>query len=98
MEAKRLLHRDSSDSKNVQIIMPYFQLIYYVLTTNIVAQIAKVCDVSTDSLLFGISNDQDENNYRTFKRLSECYTPQQLQKALKLAEYYLSLENTTDDN
>lgn len=67
------------------------------VTLDVLAQIAKVCDVSTDYLLFGISNEQDENNYRTFKRLSDCYSPHQLKNALRIAEYYLTLDNSADE-
>lgn len=65
-------------------------------TLDVLAQIAKVCDVSTDYLLFGISNEQDENNFRTFRRLSDCYPPHEMKNALRLAEFYLSLQNSTD--
>ena len=63
------------------------------ITLDVLVQIAKVCDVSTDYLLFGISNNQSEHNLKTFQRLSDDYSPKKLQNALKLAEYYLSLES-----
>lgn len=71
------------------------------VTLDVLAQIALVCDVSTDYLLFGISNEQneqDEKNFRTFKRLSNCYPPHKLKNALRLAEYYLSLNDSIDDS
>ena len=67
------------------------------VTIDVLTQIAKVCDVSTDYLLFGVSYEQAENNYRTFQRLSENYTPHEIKKALRLAEYYLTLEHSADD-
>ena len=67
------------------------------VTLDVLAQIAKVCDVSTDYLLFGISYEQTENNFRSFQRLSENYPPHELKKALRLAEYYLALDNSKDD-
>lgn len=66
-------------------------------TIDVLAQIAKVCDVSTDYLLFGISYEQTDINFKTFQRLSECYSPKKLKNALRLAEYYLSLDNPADD-
>lgn len=66
-------------------------------TLDVLAQIAKVCDVSTDYLLFGISYEESENNYRTFQRLSEKYPPCEIKKALRLAECYLSLDTSEDE-
>lgn len=66
-------------------------------TLDVLAQIAKVCDVSVDYLLFGSICEQDENNFRTFKRLSDCYPPQKLKNALRLAEFYLSLQDSADN-
>lgn len=66
-------------------------------TIDVLAQIAKVCDVSTDYLLFGTSYEQTDTNFRTFQRLSESYSPKELKNALRIAECYLSLDNTTDD-
>ena len=67
------------------------------VTIDVLAQLAKVCDVSVDYLLFGISYEQTENNYRTFQRLSENYPPHEIKKALRFAEYYLTLEQTTNN-
>lgn len=63
-------------------------------TIDVLAQIAKVCDVSTDYLLFGAANIQHDNNSKTLQRLSECYSSEKIKKALSLAEYYLSLEHS----
>ena len=66
-------------------------------TLDVLAQIAKVCDVSTDYLLFGNSFEQTDVNFKTFQRLSESATPKELKNALRLAECYLSLDNSVDD-
>lgn len=66
-------------------------------TLDVLAQIAKVCDVTTDYLLFGNSYEQTDTNFKTFQRLSEKYPPKKLKNALRLAEYYLSLDNSADD-
>lgn len=67
------------------------------VTLDVLAQIARICDVSTDYLLFGVSYEQTENNYRTFQRLSENYPPHEIKKALKLSEYYLSLNDLPEE-
>lgn len=66
------------------------------VTIDVLTQIAKVCDVSTDYLLFGNYNEQEDNNLRTFQRLVKDYSPQELKKALRIAEFYLSMENSSD--
>lgn len=66
-------------------------------TLDVLAQIAKVCDVSTDYLLFGSSYEQTNINLKTFQRLSESYSPQKLKNALRIAECYLSLDNSAGD-
>ena len=60
-------------------------------TIEILAQISKMSDVSVDYLLFGDSSTILEQNEKTFKRLQEDYSPEKVEKALKLAEYYLTL-------
>lgn len=63
-------------------------------TLDVLAQISKVCDVSTDYLLYGnISSERDLNN-RTFQRLMDSYSPSKINNALKLAELYLSMEDS----
>lgn len=61
-------------------------------TIDVLVQIAKVCDVSTDYLLFGYSDAQYDSNVKILHRLSECYSPEEIRKSLYLAEYYLALE------
>ena len=60
-------------------------------TIEILAQISKMSDVSVDYLLFGESSTTLEQNEKTLKRLHEDYSPEEVEKALKLAEYYLTL-------
>lgn len=61
-------------------------------TLDVLVQIAKVCDVSTDYLLFGTSIDDNNTNTKTYQRLSNNYSSKELKNALKIAEYYLSLQ------
>lgn len=63
------------------------------VTLDVLAQIASVCDVSTDYLLFGNSSFQADANSRIFHRLANSYSPQEVNRALKLAEYYLSMDS-----
>lgn len=63
------------------------------ITIDVLAQIAKVCDVSTDYLLFGDSADTGTQNSKAFHRLEDSYSPEKIQKALKLSEFFLSMEN-----
>lgn len=62
------------------------------VTIDVLSQISKVCDVSTDYLLFGTSEVQDNNNFKKFQRLSEIYPPQKISNALTLAECYLTMK------
>lgn len=65
-------------------------------TLDVLAQIAKVCDVSTDYLLFGDRYEQTDTNLKTFQRLSESYSSNEVANALKIAEYYLLLDHSTN--
>lgn len=67
------------------------------VTLDVLAQIAKVCDVSTDYLLFGNVTNEIDSNVKTFQRLTEYYPANQITNALKLAEFYLSIENSLDN-
>lgn len=66
-------------------------------TIEILAQIAKISGVSLDYLVFG-----DESNMNapqlTLNRLRQTHSPDKLQKALQIAEFYLSLEETSQDS
>ncbi len=63
-------------------------------TIDILSQIAKVCDVSVDYLLYG----EPSQNYNKFQqhlqRLMDEYPPEKIEKALTLAECYLTLDAT----
>ena len=61
------------------------------VTLDVLAQIAKVCDVSTDYLLFGNDSTDTDSNKRTFHRLADSYSSKEVKQALKLAEFYLSM-------
>ena len=67
---------------------------------EILIQVSKVCDVSLDYLIMGNMDENFDKNIRILKRLSEENSPEKVSRALRLAEYYLSLEaassNTTD--
>lgn len=65
-------------------------------TIDVLAQIAKTCDVSIDYLLFGKSSFDYDSSHQKLQRLLDTYPPGQIEKALNLAEYYLTLENTTE--
>lgn len=67
------------------------------VTLDVLAQIAKVCDVSTDYLLFGKASIETDSNSRTFHRLADSYSPKQVNRALKLAEFYLSMNSADSE-
>lgn len=62
-------------------------------TIDVLAQIAKVCRVSIDYLLFGKHEERNAANARFFNDLCSLYPPVKISKALSLAEYYLRLDN-----
>ena len=66
-------------------------------TIDVLVQIANVCDVSIDYLLFGESFDQSDANFKTFRRLQNSTSSEKLKNALKLAECYLSFDNLEND-
>lgn len=59
------------------------------LCLDALASIAELCDVSTDYLLFGKEDGGD--CFRTVKRLLENYPEEEVARALKVAEYSLSV-------
>lgn len=63
---------------------------------EILAQISNICDVSVDYLLFGKDDSIRNMNDKTFQRITEIYPPERVKQALKLAEYYLKLEESYD--
>lgn len=66
-------------------------------TIDVLVQIANVCDVSIDYLLFGGICDQTDINFKTFQRLSNSTSPEKLKNALRLAEYYISFEDSANN-
>ena len=62
-------------------------------TIDVLAQIAKVCDVSVDYLLFGEAKYNSNPAHQKLQRLMETYPEEKIEKAFLLAEYYLTLEN-----
>lgn len=61
---------------------------------EILAHISNVCDVSVDYILFGKSDTPQNMNDKTFQRITSEHSPKDVQKALKLAEYYLTIEHS----
>ena len=64
------------------------------VTLDVLVQISKVCDVSIDYLLFGNHSSEQDSFGRIFKRLTDSYPPQKIEKALRLAEFYLEMEHS----
>lgn len=62
-------------------------------TVDVLAQISKVSDVSVDYLLFGEAPNCFDKNEKTFRRLQEEHSSEDVAKALKLAEFYLSMNS-----
>lgn len=64
-------------------------------TIDVLAQISKVCNVSTDYLLFGTPIPPENVNQKTFQQLVDVYPPNEIDKSLRLAKYYLELNKET---
>lgn len=64
-------------------------------TLEVLAQISKVADVTLDYLIWGNKSELDSET-RTFERLRNEYTPQQIRQALQLMEFFLKLTEKTD--
>lgn len=56
---------------------------------DVLVQIARVCHVSMDYLLFGTQEPPQKQNERMFRDLCHKYDPLQISSALSLAEFYL---------
>ena len=65
-------------------------------TLEVIIQIAKLCDTSVDYLLFGKKSHEHDELHQKLQRLLDHYPEDQVNKALRLAEYYLQLENHSD--
>ena len=59
---------------------------------DIIAQLAKNCQVSVDYLLFGNPIPLESKNNEQFHTLCQKYAPTEIARALRLAEFYLELE------
>lgn len=66
-------------------------------TLEVLIQIARLCDTSVDYLLFGENSHEYSQIHQKVERLLNEYSEDQVNKALKLAEYYLQLENSSSD-
>lgn len=62
-------------------------------TIDVLAQIAKVCHVTVDYLLFGENKEDNDSNTRFFLELCSSYNSEEINKALLLAKYYLNLNH-----
>ena len=60
---------------------------------DVLVRISQVTDVSLDYLIFG-KDDTLDSEQKTFNRLRLTYSPEEIQRALKLAEYYLKLSTS----
>lgn len=60
---------------------------------DIVAPLAKKCQVSVDYLLFGEPDDLATTNEKRFHMLCQQYSDQEIDRALNLMSYYLNLES-----
>lgn len=65
-------------------------------TIDVLAQIAKECHVSVDYLLFDDVKEDNDPNTRFFLELCSSYKPDEINKALSLADYYLRLNHQKD--
>ncbi len=61
-------------------------------TLEILAQVSKLCHVSIDFLLFGTETSDFDPLQHRLHTLTERYSPEKIEKALRLAEFYLELE------
>lgn len=61
-------------------------------TLDVLVQVTKICNVSMDFLLLGESSEEFNSLHQKLQLLIDKYSPQKVENALKLAEYYLSLE------
>lgn len=62
-------------------------------TIDVLAQIAKECHVSVDYLLFDEAKEDNDSNMRFFLELRNSYSPDEINRALSLANYYLQLNH-----
>ena len=60
---------------------------------DILAQIAMLCNVTVDYLLFGETSASPSPLALQFESLCNLYSSQEIEKALKLAAFYLALQS-----
>ena len=58
---------------------------------DIVAQVAKTCNVSVDFLIFGEALESSSANQKKFDALCHQYADEDIQRALSLCAFYLNL-------
>jgi len=63
-------------------------------TIDVLAQVAKTCDVDMDYLLFGKPSEYYDHAHQKLQRLIDSYSKDRVEKALALAEYYLVMETS----
>lgn len=103
-ERIRTLRKNSKKHNNILQIWLYISPSYLALieagkrtpTLEVIIQIAKLCDTSVDYLLFGKNSHEYDELHQKLQRLLDHYPENKVNKALKLAEYYLQLENNSD--
>lgn len=66
-------------------------------TLEILVQIAKISNVTLDYLVFDDDSNIDSVQL-TLNRLRQTHSLDKVQKALQIAEFYLSLEETPQEN
>lgn len=59
---------------------------------DVLVHISELTNVSLDYLIFGDESDADSLAF-TIQRFSKAYPKRKVEQALRLAEYYLKLEN-----
>ncbi len=60
-------------------------------TIEILIQIAQMCGVSIDYIIFGEGGEEQEDVRKKTDLLFQTHSPEEVERALRLAEYYLNL-------
>lgn len=64
---------------------------------DVLVRISTLADVSLDYIIFG-KDDNLDSEQKTFDRLKNTYSKNDIKKALRLTEFYLKLSMQTDLN
>lgn len=64
---------------------------------DVLIHISQLTDVSIDYLIFGDDPNSDTLQL-TFERLNKSYSDDKVRRALRLAEFYLEMENEKDQS